>query len=144
MGTTADKLSYLNGTKKKLRYSLNKIGADITLGTAFFDYLLLLFEINEKNYYEQIERDSIRGVTTVDGEPSLDNPADVYGITGEYRYYINNMLYKIDLSELELNGIDDYYDEIYMGSGCNLFDKDNINLIDGYYVDGTGKWVRSR
>lgn len=141
MGTTADKLSYLNGTKKKLRYSLNKIGTDITLDTTFFDYLLLLIDINEKNYYEQIERDSIRGVTTVDGEPSPDNPADVYGITGNYRYDINNMLYTIDLSELELNGINDYYDEIFMGSGYNLFDKDNISLIDGYYVDGTGKIV---
>lgn len=34
-----------------------------------------------------------------------------------------------------------YQDKIDKSTGKNLFDKDNINLIDSYYVDGTGKIV---
>lgn len=42
MGTTAEKLTYLNGTKRLLRRRLNSLGADITLETKFRDYLLWL------------------------------------------------------------------------------------------------------
>jgi len=42
MGTTAEKLSYLNGTKRLLRRRLNSLGANITLDTKFRDYLLWL------------------------------------------------------------------------------------------------------
>lgn len=42
MGTTAEKLSYLNGTKRLLRRRLNSLGANITLDTTFRDYLVWL------------------------------------------------------------------------------------------------------
>lgn len=42
MGTTAEKLTYLNGTKRLLRRRLNSLGAEITLDTKFRDYLLWL------------------------------------------------------------------------------------------------------
>jgi hypothetical protein len=42
MGTTAEKLTYLNGTKRLLRRRLNSLGAEITLETKFRDYLLWL------------------------------------------------------------------------------------------------------
>lgn len=42
MGTTAEKLSYLNGTKRLLRRRLNSLGANITLETKFRNYLVWL------------------------------------------------------------------------------------------------------
>lgn len=42
MGTTAEKLSYLNGTKRLLRRRINSLGGNITLDTKFRDYLLWL------------------------------------------------------------------------------------------------------
>lgn len=42
MGTTAEKLTYLNGTKRLLRRRLNSLGAEITLETRFRDYLVWL------------------------------------------------------------------------------------------------------
>ena len=42
MGSIAEKLSYLNGTKRLLRRRLNSLGANITLETRFRDYLLWL------------------------------------------------------------------------------------------------------
>lgn len=44
MGTTAEKLSYLNGTKRLLRRRLNSLGASITLETTFRNYLVWLNE----------------------------------------------------------------------------------------------------
>lgn len=42
---------------------------------------------------------------------------------------------------IELCKIGDYQDIIFKSKGNQLYDKDNINLIDSYYVDGTGKIV---
>ena len=42
MGTTAEKLTYLNGTKRLLRRRINSLGGNITLETKFRDYLLWL------------------------------------------------------------------------------------------------------
>ena len=42
MGSVAEKLSYLNGTKRLLRRRLNSLGANITLDTTFRDYLVWL------------------------------------------------------------------------------------------------------
>ena len=49
--------------------------------------------------------------------------------------------YEINLGNIELCKIGDYQDKIFKSKGKQLFDKDNINLIDSYYVDGTGKIV---
>lgn len=42
MGSIAEKLSYLNGTKRLLRRRINSLGGNITLETKFRDYLLWL------------------------------------------------------------------------------------------------------
>lgn len=42
MSTTAEKLTYLNGTKRLLRRRINSLGGNITLETRFRDYLLWL------------------------------------------------------------------------------------------------------
>ena len=42
---------------------------------------------------------------------------------------------------IELCKIGDYKDKIFKSKGKQLFNKDNINLIDSYYVDGTGTIV---
>lgn len=69
------------------------------------------------------------GNTEQDGNPTPDNPVEVKTVTGKNKITIENedrtqsQSYKISLGN------------------PNEFDKNNINLIDGYYVDGTGKIV---
>ena len=49
--------------------------------------------------------------------------------------------YVIDLGTTELCKIGDYQDIIFKSKGKQLYDKDNINLIDGYYVGTSGTIV---
>ena len=54
---------------------------------------------------------------------------------------ISNASYAPYKTPIELCKIGDYKDIIFKSKGNQLYDKDNINLIDSYYVDGTGKIV---
>ena len=119
MGTTAEKLTYLNGTKRLLRRRLNSLGAEITLETKFRDYLLWL-----DRFYKAASASvkfEILGETTQEQHTSLNLlPNDVQSQT------INGVtITRNDDGSLVLNGT--------ATTLTNIMIKDNFELSAGTY-----------
>ena len=101
MGTIAEKLTYLSGTKDKLKESINNIGGSITSETTFRNYASQLDTIYSnlpkttgtgsslsltptlKGKLNYTEGKVLLGNTTQDGTPTPDNPQTIYSVTGE-------------------------------------------------------------
>lgn len=93
----ADKLIYLNGTKEKLKESINNIGGSITDETTFRAYATELDNIYSSlpkttgegsnlsltTLKGRINVDDILGDTTQEGTPTPDSPQDINVVTGE-------------------------------------------------------------
>lgn len=131
MGTTAEKLTYLNTTKGKIKDSINLTGANITtepfrqystkLNSALLDILnngtqevwdnwekVSASNVTSASLNQTVEAPmklDLKGNTSQEGTPTPDNPKDIHIVSGD-------------------NSID--------VCGKNLFDKSNVNIINGY------------
>lgn len=139
MGTTSEKLTYLNTTKEKIRDSINLTGANIGTSDTFRSYASKLKKgyidiINNgidtlynnfpkvsgigsnlsltPTYEAPIKLNEIQGDTLQDGTPTPDNPIEIENVTG---------LQNVDIT------------------GKNLFDKTTITT--GKYIDASGNLV---
>lgn len=96
MGTTAEKIEYLNETKELIKQSLNDLGADIEDSNSFRSYVQkinTLYEdwpkITEEGTFLSLNstqkgkmKIELKGNTLQDGEPSPDSPVDVNVVSG--------------------------------------------------------------
>lgn len=130
MGTTAQKLNRVLQTKSDLKTVINYSGANITNETTFKDYPKLLNKayidiLNDEgdSLYNALPKTTatgsnltlntekgkmkitFKGDTQQEGTPTPSNPQNVEVVTGEQNIQI---------------------------VGKNLFDKDNINILNGY------------
>lgn len=97
MGTTSQKLTYLNDTKTLLKYGINSIGGNISNQTTFRDYATQL-----ENIYQNLPKVSgsgsnislsptkvgritsqIKGDTLQNGTPTPDSPVAIQSVTGQ-------------------------------------------------------------
>lgn len=134
MGTTAEKLTYLNTTKGKIKDSINLTGANITTepfrqySTKLNSALLDIINNGTQEVWDNWEKVSASNVTSAslnqtveapmkldlkgntyqEENPTPDNPKDIHIVSG------NNYI-KVE--------------------GKNLFDKDNANVISAYFRD---------
>lgn len=106
MGTTADKLTYLNNTKIAIKNELNKLGAEIEDNDTFRSYVNALESIyndyptindtasnillnnTKKAPFKKLELNSTE--LTQDGTPSPSSPVDVNVIKGSNNIKISN------------------------------------------------------
>ena len=129
MSTVSDKLTYLNGTKQKLKEVINAIGGNLTNESTFRSYVNVLNQkilgsINgEVDLYDEYPKVTgegtdltlntekgkmsvvLEGNTSQDGEPTPDNYVDIKVVTGEQKITIQNK---------------------------NLFNKDDFEYLNGY------------
>ena len=117
MGTTSQKLEYLNDTKNSLKSAINNLGGAIDSNTTFRNYANVLNDI-----YSNLPKVSDTGTnvslsptlkgrlgivpkgnTYQDGEPTPDTPVEIQSATGTQNVVV---------------------------SGKNLFDKDNANILN--------------
>lgn len=138
MGTTSQKLTYLNDTKGLLKQKINNLGGDITDETTFRQYadkLQNVYDILPKTDYEEGSNITLSntlkgkldfengivgyGQTSQEGTPTPDNPQEIEVVRGTQTVYIkdenNNVITttEIDLGEYEFARIGDYKDYIW-------------------------------
>ena len=138
MGTTAEKLSYLNGTKRLLRRRLNSLGANITLDTTFRDYLVWLDRFY--NAASSSVKFEILGETTQKATNTSINLIPIYdgqivtdGIT-------------VVLSEggkISVNGTATRDVWIKITNGIEAIYEDPMTVEDGQYKDTYG-WLKEK
>ena len=103
MGTIAEKLTYLDGTKQALKESINNIGGDITSETTFREYAQELDNIYDNLPKTTGESSSLslntlkgkmnitpKGDTSQDGTPTPSTPIDIEVVTGEQDVKVEN------------------------------------------------------
>lgn len=116
MGTTSEKLVYLNDTKVLIRNKLNKFGAELTNENTFRSYATFLEDLyndyptvsdvgstitvnnTKKAPLKKLDLNSIE--LTQDGTPTPDNPVDVNVITGSNNINITNTRNLLDFSNI--------------------------------------------
>lgn len=127
MGTTSEKLTYLNGTKQKLKQAINNIGGEVTDETTFRNYVAELenaydrlpkteFEEGEsvtlentlkgkldfqdgKVGFGQASQESTQGYNLLPLNPATLRPHNTQGNWGnDYTYTQNGITYTIDYS----------------------------------------------
>lgn len=137
MGTTADKLNYLNNTKGKLKTVINLMGTEIEDSDTF------------RSYTDKLQEQILK---VIDGEVDLYDEypkTTTTGTTASIQNTINNKM-RIELDSAELTqptfilpystiSPDNPQDiRVVTGNnsvkvvGKNLFDKNNLNYIAGY------------
>ena len=104
MGTTAEKIEYLNETKELIKQSLNDLGADIEDSNNFRSYVQkinTLYEdwpkITDEGTFLSLNstqkgkmKIELKGNTLQDGEPTPTNPVDINVVSGSNVIYTNN------------------------------------------------------
>ena len=150
MGTTTEKLNYLNDTKNQLKDLINKLGGNLTDNSTFRSYVDEICYIYPKTTVTgtsisvsdtiayDIKNFMLNSNTlTQDGTPSPSSPVDVNVIKGNNNIKIansddsKNQNYNINLGTLEYCKIGDYADQIFK------------NTTDSPYYDSTlvdGDW----
>lgn len=146
MGTTADKLTYLNNTKSLLKERLNSLGASITSSTTFRNYLTWLdtFYNNVSNKVD-LAINGIQGRISQNSDPSPSSPQNINILTGNVTYKIttqnDEQTFVVPLGSIELGEIDTYKDKIYSNNNKFYIEK-NIgkfvfNNTSVFAVDNT-------
>lgn len=155
MGTTSDKLTYLNTTKGKIKDVINMIGANITSDTTFRNYATKLYDgyvnvLKDKNTLLDnmpkgtstgaitdaanlpIYEDKMSKESSQDGTPTPENPVEVKTVKG-YR----NLFDKDNLIKGWIRGTDGQYFNQYTDTyNCTNYIEVTpnttytINLID--------------
>lgn len=105
MGTTAEKIEYLNETKELIKQSLNDLGADIEDSNSFRSYVQkinTLYEdwpkITEEGTFLSLNstqkgkmKIELKGNTLQDGEPTPTNPVEVQVVKGKGKVKVENI-----------------------------------------------------
>ena len=138
MGTTADKLSYINGTKRLLRRRLNSLGANITLDTTFRDYLVWLdrfYNAASAPVSLEILGETTQKATTtsINLIPINDGQIVTDGIT-------------VVLSEggkISVNGTATRDVWIKITNGIEAIYENPMTVVDGQYIDTYG-WLKEK
>ena len=109
MGFT-EKTNYLLETKSLLKDRINSLGGSITSGTTFRDYLVWLDSLYEALDEKTITGlpDSLEGKCEQSGTPTPTTPQPINITTGR---------------------------QVVSVCGKNLFDKNNANILSGYYLN---------
>ena len=126
MGTTAEKLTYLNDTKQLLKENINNLGGNLT-NEPFRQYASVLEGIYERipkvsgigaslslspSMVGKIKLNEIQGDTLQNGTPTPSSPVPIQSVTG-----------------LQNVGV----------CGKNLFNKNNANIENGGWISLDGK-----
>lgn len=164
MGTVAEKLTYLNGTKSSLKTAINNLGGDITSSTTFRNYATELNDI-----YDNLPKVSDTGTnvslsptlkgrlgivpkgnTLQDGTPTPSTPVEIQSATGTQKVVVSGKN-KIDLSKEPLltqysnsNFIEPNISIIKTASNQNaycIFEVGDAKLLDGKILKFTGELV---
>lgn len=124
MGTTAEKLTYLNDTKQLLKENINSLGGNLTT-EPFRQYASVLEGIYERipkvsgigaslslspTMVGRIKLNEIKGNTLQDGTPTPDTPVEIQSVTGLQNANV---------------------------CGKNLFDKNKCELVGGVAFNNT-------
>ena len=138
MGTVAEKLTYLNGTKSSLKTAINNLGGDIDNNTTFRNYATELNDI-----YSNLPKVSDTGTnislnptlkgrlgivpkgnTLQDGTPTPDTPVEIQSATGTQKVVVSgknlaniNEIEKTNNATIELNDNGFTYTRIAASSG---------------------------
>lgn len=165
MGTTAQKLEYLNTTKQLIKESINLTDANITT-QPFRQYATILKHrlpeivgdpsIIWNNYehvsgtgtsfsitaYNSIFEYQLKGDTTQNGTPTPSVPVPINTVTGDQVININSTQYPISLGDIELCKIGTYQDYIYKDNGKWYLHKEIgkvvLNGSETWHMQGTG------
>lgn len=149
MGTTSEKLTYLNTTKEKIRDSINLTGANIGTSDTFRSYatklkLGLIDIINNgtdtlysnfpkvsgigsnlsltPTYEAPMKLNEIQGDTLQDGTPTPDSPVPIQNVTG--------------LQNVTISNADNTQSNTYeVNLGKNLYD---VSTCTNAYINSTG------
>jgi hypothetical protein len=137
MGTTADKLTYLNNTKGLLKDRLNSLGATITSSTTFKNYLTWLdtFYNNVSNKTD-LATNGIKGRLSQGSSPTPSNPQTISYLTGNVNYEITTQdgtdTFTIPLGDIKLCDVNLNKDLIYESDGkFYLLKKTGYVNLDG-------------
>lgn len=126
MGTTAEKLTYLNTTKGKIKDGINNLGGNITSETTFREYVTEL-----DNIYSKLPKVSGSG-TSLSLTPTLKGK-----ITSTLKGNTLQNGTPTPSSPIPVNNVSGDNDIVVCGK--NLFDKSTI--IEGKYINASGNFV---
>ena len=117
MGTTSQKLTYLNETKQQIKEKINNLGGSITSETTFRSYANQLQDVYDNypktSYGEgtsvtlencnkgKLDFDKLEGQTSQDGEPTPTNPITINSVTGNQEVVVSGKNL-CDLSQVEI------------------------------------------
>lgn len=162
MGTTAEKIEYLNETKELIKQSLNDLGADIEDSNSFRSYVQkinTLYEdwpkITEEGTFLSLNstqkgkmKIELKGNTLQDGEPTPTNPVNINVVSGSNVIYTNNknfiqlsnftttvngMTIKFENDKIILNGTTTSNTDILLtNSNWNSFSTEMLSKINKY------------
>ena len=144
MGTTADKLTYLNNTKLAIKNELNKLGAEIEDSDTFRSYVNKLKAIYD-DYPTVSDTDSsislnntkkapLKSVAlnstelTQDGTPSPSSPVDVNVIKGENNVVVQNK--NLSVKDTTTNPDENYMSGGQQGSNAIEYSQEE----EGFYT----------
>lgn len=133
MGTTAEKLTYLNDTKQLLKENINSLGGNLT-NEPFRQYASVLEGIYERipkvsgigaslslspTMVGKIKLNEIDGDTLQDGTPTPDTPVEIQNVTGLQNINVcgKNLFNKDNI--IKLNGTIDNGNNTFVGGGLN-------------------------
>lgn len=154
MGTTSDKLTYLNTTKGKIKDVINMTGANITSDTTFRNYATKLYDgyvnvLKDKNtlldnmpkgtstsYITDaanlpVYEDKMSKESTQDGTPTPENPVEVKTVKG-YR----NLFDKDNLTYKEYTVRDDNGNEVSAGASAYTTSFVSVKPNTKYTISG--------
>lgn len=141
MGTIAEKLTYLDGTKQALKEGINNLGGSITSETTFREYAQELDTIYSNLPKVSNEGTEVtlnptlkgklgiveKGNSIQEGTPTPESPISIKNVTGNNNVVVTNsdntesQTLSLNLGTIELNKIGTYDDNIFKAVNGNPF-----------------------